>query len=75
MCDFIYFSSLAHLWRRGRPRRALFLHVPAGSAPEHVDLGRELVLQLIRSAVESEVSRRRGKPEPGRDADAEAGAA
>ncbi|EMR70692.1 putative pyroglutamyl peptidase type protein [Eutypa lata UCREL1] len=58
MCDFIYFSSLAHLWKQQKPRKLLFLHVPAGSSPEGVDLGRELVLQLIRSIAESEVSRR-----------------
>ena len=64
MCDFIYFSSLAHLWRQKRRRRVLFLHVPAGASAAQIDLGRELVLQLIRSAVESEVARRRrGEPE------------
>lgn len=57
MCDFIYFSSLAHLWKQQRPRKLLFLHVPAGSSPEALDLGKELVLQLIRSIVESEVGR------------------
>ncbi|KAK7757808.1 hypothetical protein SLS62_000186 [Diatrype stigma] len=58
LCDFIYFSSLAHLWKQQRPRKLLFLHVPAGSSAEKVALGRELMLQLIRSIAESEVGRR-----------------
>ncbi|RYP54911.1 hypothetical protein DL768_000475 [Monosporascus sp. mg162] len=60
MCDFIYYSSLAHLSKQQRPRKLLFFHVPAGSCPERLALGKELVLQLIRSIVESEVGRADG---------------
>ncbi|KAL1890965.1 hypothetical protein Sste5346_007962 [Sporothrix stenoceras] len=65
LCDFIYFSSLAHLYRKGQEtkgederyarRRVSFLHVPAAATPERVAFGKELVVELIRSLVESEV--------------------
>lgn len=72
LCDFIYFSSLAHLYRRGQEtkgeddryarRRVSFLHVPAAATPERVAAGKELVVELIRSLVESEVvARAKGK--------------
>lgn len=52
LCDFIYFSSLAHLWKQGKPRDVLFLHVPAVADDATLAYGRELVLQLIRAIVE-----------------------
>ncbi|KAF5684368.1 pyroglutamyl peptidase type I [Fusarium circinatum] len=55
MCDFIYYSSLSELWKLQRPRKALFLHVPADASPTSVAKGRELTLNLIRSVVESEM--------------------
>ena len=42
MCDFIYFSSLAHLWKAGEARRVLFLHVPSDSSDKSVSTGLEL---------------------------------
>ncbi|KAH8675354.1 putative pyroglutamyl peptidase type I [Xylariales sp. PMI_506] len=58
LCDFIYFSSLAHLWKQNRARKVVFFHVPATNGQEHVETGTELLLQLIRSIVESEVQRK-----------------
>ncbi|KAF5266847.1 hypothetical protein FOXYS1_2292 [Fusarium oxysporum] len=55
MCDFIYYSSLSELWKLQRPRKALFLHVPADASPTSIAKGRELTLNLIRSVVESEM--------------------
>lgn len=55
LCDFIYYSSLAYLTSRGRPRKVVFLHVPSDAGDEAIETGRELVLQLIRSMVESEL--------------------
>ncbi|KAI0172040.1 peptidase [Hypoxylon sp. FL1284] len=52
LCDFIYFSSLAHLRKQQRPRKVVFFHVPLHPGQEYIDRGRELVLQLIRSIVE-----------------------
>ncbi|KAI1075083.1 peptidase [Whalleya microplaca] len=53
LCDFIYFSSLAHLWKQQRPRKVVFLHVPLHPDEESLARGKELVLQLIRSIVET----------------------
>jgi pyroglutamyl-peptidase len=55
LCDFIYYSSLSELWNQQRPRKALFLHVPADASPDNIEKGRDLTLNLIRSIVESEV--------------------
>lgn len=63
LCDFIYYSSLSHVHAHhpGRPRKVLFLHVPAGASDEAVVRGRELALTLIRSIAEGEVAARRVK--------------
>ncbi|KAL8295198.1 hypothetical protein RB597_008544 [Gaeumannomyces tritici] len=63
LCDFIYYSSLAHLYRAGEYRRVVFLHVPADLSEEALARGLDLTIQLIRSLVESEVIRkgRRGR--------------
>ncbi|KAH6847446.1 hypothetical protein B0I37DRAFT_445699 [Chaetomium sp. MPI-CAGE-AT-0009] len=58
LCDFIYFSSLAHLEKAGERRRVLFLHVPSDASEHSVATGRELLLQLVRSVVESEIAAR-----------------
>ncbi|XXG98733.1 NADH-dependent flavin oxidoreductase [Hypoxylon texense] len=57
LCDFIYFSSLAHLYKQQRPRKVVFFHVPLHPDQESIDRGRELVLQLIRSIVEVEAEK------------------
>ncbi|KAL7628218.1 hypothetical protein AAE478_002417 [Parahypoxylon ruwenzoriense] len=53
LCDFIYFSSLAHLWKQQRPRKVIFFHVPLHPDPESLSRGKELALQLVRSIVET----------------------
>ncbi|KAI0453669.1 hypothetical protein F5B21DRAFT_278313 [Xylaria acuta] len=57
LCDFIYYSSLAHLWKQQRPRKVVFFHVPLHSDAESLKRGVELVLTLIRSIVESELEK------------------
>ncbi|KAG7105474.1 Pyroglutamyl-peptidase 1 like protein [Verticillium longisporum] len=59
LCDFIYMSSLAHLYRRGERRRVVFLHVPCDASEEAVGRGTELATGLVRALVESEVQSRR----------------
>ncbi len=58
LCDFIYFSSLAHLYRAGERRNVVFFHVPCENSEKNISTGRELLIQLVRSMVESEVSRK-----------------
>lgn len=57
LCDFIYFSSLAHLHKAGEKRNVVFLHVSCDCCDENVAAGKEVVLQLVRSIVESELTR------------------
>ncbi|KAM0276134.1 hypothetical protein ACHAQH_007060 [Verticillium albo-atrum] len=59
LCDFIYMSSLAHLYKKGEQRRVVFLHVPCDASEEAVGRGTELATGLIRAMVESEMHRRR----------------
>jgi pyrrolidone-carboxylate peptidase len=54
LCDFIYYSSLAYLYKAQRPRKVLFLHVPAMGTDEFIQRGTDLVVNLIRAIVESE---------------------
>ncbi|KAI0596252.1 peptidase [Biscogniauxia sp. FL1348] len=58
LCDFIYFSSLAHLEKQKRPRKVIFLHVPQHSDKESLGLGKELVLTLVRAIVESDLGKK-----------------
>ncbi|KAI1493734.1 putative pyroglutamyl peptidase type I [Biscogniauxia mediterranea] len=62
MCDFIYFSSLAHLEKQKRPKKVIFLHVPQHSDQQSLSLGKEIVLTLVRAIVESDL----GKKSPAR---------
>lgn len=63
LCDYIYFNSLAQCFKANETRRVAFLHVPAAKPEpdylyeEHIKVGREIATQLIRSVVESELSR------------------
>ncbi|KLU84044.1 hypothetical protein MAPG_03090 [Magnaporthiopsis poae ATCC 64411] len=76
LCDFIYYSSLAHLYRAGEHRRVLFLHVPSDVSERALKLGRDLTLELIRSVLESELIRKRRREKEGAsgDGDGKAGA-
>jgi len=61
LCDFIYFSSLAELEKRGRDRTVVFLLVPSAATAEAVNRGKVLVLALVRAIVESWVITRGGQ--------------
>ena len=58
LCDFIYYSSLAHLYKQHRKRTVTFLHVPAESSARHIEQGVGVAINLIRSIVESETARK-----------------
>jgi pyrrolidone-carboxylate peptidase len=53
LCDYIYYTSLAHLFRKGEERRVIFLHVPSDSSDTAVKAGVEITLELIRAIVQS----------------------
>ncbi|CAM1506587.1 Fc.00g062280.m01.CDS01 [Cosmosporella sp. VM-42] len=57
MCDFIYYSSLAQRLKQEKPRKVVFLHVPSDASEKSVTQGKELMVNLIRSIVESEVEK------------------
>lgn len=60
LCDYVYFNSLAWFGRRNgnlggcnsRDRPVLFFHVPADSAPEALEKGREVAIALIGAMVD-----------------------
>ena len=53
LCDYIYYSSLAQLFRKDEERRVVFLHVPVESNDAAVKAGVEITLELIRALVQS----------------------
>lgn len=57
LCDFIYYSSLSHFWRKNDgehgERPVVFLHVPPESDEEVLQKGREVTKALIRAVVAS----------------------
>src|ERR1700712_3587946 len=53
LCDFIYYSSLAHLTKKKEKRRVVFLHVPVDSDEAAVRTGIEVTIELIRAMVQS----------------------
>lgn len=63
LCDFIYYSSLAELYKRKAERKVVFLHVPCevGKDGEYVRIGQELMLGLVRSVAEWLVDERKRK--------------
>ena len=58
LCDFIYYSSLSHFWRKNSgedgERPVVFLHVPPESDEQVLSRGREVTKALIRAIVASE---------------------
>jgi len=54
LCDFIYFSSMAHLTRKEEERRVVFLHVPVNADEVAIENGIEITIELIRAMVQSD---------------------
>lgn len=53
LCDYIYYSSLAHLFKNGKGRQVVFLHIPVESDIVSVEAGVQITLELIRALVQS----------------------
>lgn len=58
LCDFIYYSSLARLWKEEREREVVFFHVPVDSEPRDIMLGKNILVELIRSIVLSGMTKK-----------------
>ncbi|RKF78402.1 Pyroglutamyl-peptidase 1 [Golovinomyces cichoracearum] len=55
LCDFIYFSSLAELAKRCKPKKVIFLHVPEDTNETSINTGVKITVQLIKAIVQSEI--------------------
>jgi len=55
LCDFIYYSSLAHRYKQHRPNKAMFLHVPVAADDESILKGVLIATELIRAMVECDL--------------------
>ena len=53
LCDFIYYSSLAYVERKGEEKRAVFLHVPIDTNEAALNTGVDVTIELIRALVQS----------------------
>lgn len=53
LCEFIYFTSLAHAYREGRCGNVMFLHVPKWVDEESIKKGGEVTVALIKTLVNS----------------------
>ncbi|KAI4864621.1 hypothetical protein F4820DRAFT_328040 [Hypoxylon rubiginosum] len=46
-CEYMFYSSLAELWKRGLEKKVMFLHVPARNSNEDINTGVEVVKNLV----------------------------
>jgi len=53
LCDFIYYSSLAYLYKRDEEKRVVFLHVPVNADEAAIQKGVDITTELIRAMVQS----------------------
>ncbi|KAL7955397.1 hypothetical protein V8C34DRAFT_291664 [Trichoderma compactum] len=51
-CEYILYSSLAELWRRGLDKRVMFMHVPAKSSEKDITEGVDVAVHLILTIVD-----------------------
>lgn len=54
----MFYSSLAELTKRNEGKRVLFFHVPVEADDEHVKKGVNVVCELIRAVVQSDLEGR-----------------
>jgi len=66
LCDFIYYTSLAHLYNKGEERRVLFLHTPVNIDDVSIERGVGVLEELIRAIVGVEEGRKEGLVEKGK---------
>ncbi|EAS35791.1 pyroglutamyl peptidase type I [Coccidioides immitis RS] len=51
LCEFIYYTSLAHAYKDGRSGNVVFLHVPGWTDQGSIEKGKAVVIGLIRALV------------------------
>ncbi|KAI1956839.1 hypothetical protein LOZ58_006060 [Ophidiomyces ophidiicola] len=51
LCEFIYYASLAYLYKEGIVRNAIFFHVPGWTDDASVESGRDILIGLIKALV------------------------
>ncbi|EAW06560.1 putative pyroglutamyl peptidase type I [Aspergillus clavatus NRRL 1] len=51
LCEFIFYTSLAHAYRQGQDRNVAFLHVPGAYNDQAVQTGREVTVALIKALI------------------------
>ncbi|OJD12933.1 hypothetical protein AJ78_06539 [Emergomyces pasteurianus Ep9510] len=51
LCEFIYYTSLAHAYKERSNRSVVFLHVPGRTDDEAIQIGREVAVGLVRCLV------------------------
>lgn len=51
LCEFINYTTLAHAYREGQDRNAVFFHVPAACSDEAIQEGKEVAIALIKGLV------------------------
>nr|AJD23171.1 putative pyroglutamyl peptidase type I [Onygena corvina] len=52
LCEYIYYTSLAACWEEQRPRGVIFLHVPGWTDKASVEMGADVLVGLVRAAVD-----------------------
>lgn len=55
LCDFIYYTSLAHRYKQHRLNKAMFLHVPVEADHRSIQKGVKITTELIRAMVECDL--------------------
>lgn len=53
LCEFIFYTSMAHALQAGHDRNVVFFHVPALYEDEDIALGKEVTVALIKALVSS----------------------
>jgi pyrrolidone-carboxylate peptidase len=51
LCEFIFYTSLAHAFKQGQDRNVVFLHVPGSYNDQAIQTGREVTIALIKALI------------------------
>jgi pyrrolidone-carboxylate peptidase len=51
LCEFIFYTSLAHAFKQGQDRNVAFFHVPGAYNDQAIETGREVAIALIKALI------------------------